>query len=64
MLRYIGNGFLKGVPARDLTDDEAKQYGEKRLLSSGLYQKPKETKQTKKYDYIPVIEEAEDDTRD
>ena len=38
MLKYIGNGsFLAGVPARDLSVAEVKQYGKKRLLDSGLY---------------------------
>ena len=48
-LIYIGNGeFLPGVPARDLTEAEVKQYGgEKALLESGLYTKPKSEK-TKK----------------
>lgn len=37
MLRYIGSGFIPGVPARDLTDAEAAQYGQDRLIASGLY---------------------------
>lgn len=43
MLRYVGDGaFLPGVPARDLTDDEAARYSarygdEKWLVESGLY---------------------------
>ena len=37
MLRYIGKGFLVGVPSRDLTDVEAAMYGRARLLDSGLY---------------------------
>lgn len=37
MLRYTGSGFLPGVPARDLTEDEVKQYGRARLLRTGLY---------------------------
>ncbi|GIK42447.1 MAG: hypothetical protein BroJett011_62800 [Chloroflexota bacterium] len=40
MLKYIGQGaFLPGVPARDLSAEEAKEYGEARLLKSGLYKK-------------------------
>lgn len=40
MYIYIGNGsYLPGVPARDLTDDEAKKYGSDRLEKSGLYRK-------------------------
>lgn len=47
MLKYIGNGGfipdLSGehVPARDLTDDEVKHFGESVLIKSGLYAKPK-----------------------
>lgn len=37
MLRYLGGGFLRGVPARDLTDAEAAHYGIGRLIASGLY---------------------------
>ena len=44
-LIYTGGGFggsLPNVPARDLTDEEVKQHGgEKELLASGLYEKPK-----------------------
>lgn len=51
MLRYIGNGWLPGIPARDISDAEipelAKQLDinpvtlESRLLRSGLYEKLK-----------------------
>lgn len=44
-MKYIGNGaFLPGVPDRDLTPDEVKQYGKQRLLDSGLYQEPPKPK--------------------
>ena len=36
-MKYIGGGFLQGVPARDLTEDEVRKYGKSRLLQSGLY---------------------------
>lgn len=36
-LTYVGGGFFAGVPARDLTEEEAKQYGRAQLLRSGLY---------------------------
>jgi hypothetical protein len=40
-LKYIGQGsFLHGVPARDLSEAEAAQYGgEQKLIASGLYAK-------------------------
>jgi hypothetical protein len=38
--RYIGDGAaLAGVPARDLTEKEAQEYGVRLLLSRGLYRK-------------------------
>jgi hypothetical protein len=43
MLKWIGNqkGIegIFGIPARDLTDEEVKQHGEKMLLDTGLYEK-------------------------
>ena len=36
-MKYLGGGFLYGVPARDLTGEEARKYGRERLLKSGLY---------------------------
>ena len=48
MLKYIGNGFLPGIPARDLTDTEVKKYGGvKFLLTTGLYAKPVKKKEVK-----------------
>jgi len=56
MLIYNGKGFLVGIPARDLTDEEVKQFGgEKKLLKSGLYEKeapqkaPKQKKEGEKW---------------
>ena len=39
-LKYLGGGFLPGVPARDLTRDEAVELGLdiSMLLGSGLYE--------------------------
>lgn len=37
MLRYIGPGYLLGVPARDLTDEETARFGAERLVATGLY---------------------------
>lgn len=31
-LRYVGRGFVPGVPARDLTEEEAEAYGREWLL--------------------------------
>jgi len=44
-MKYIGNGnWLPGIPARDLTEQEVKRFGEKMLIASGLYEKEKQTK--------------------
>lgn len=38
MMTYIGDGFLPGVPARDLSEDEVAAYGgAEALLACGLY---------------------------
>lgn len=37
-LKYIGQSFLPGVPARDLTAEEVEEHGgAKALIASGLY---------------------------
>jgi len=36
-MKYIGKGFLRGVPARDLKDYEVARYGYSYLVRSGLY---------------------------
>ena len=44
---YIGEGIvLHGIPARDLTAEEAEKYGgEDALLNTGLYATPEELEQ-------------------
>lgn len=37
MWKYKGGRSIIGVPARDLTDEEAEKYGKQRLRQSGLY---------------------------
>ena len=41
MMKYLGNGFLIGVPARDLTKEEVEALGlaPDELVESGLYGK-------------------------
>lgn len=53
MLKYKGGGFLRGVPARDLKDDEVARYGYSYLVRSGLYIPEKQEPQDK----APDIEE-------
>jgi len=38
-LKWNGKGFLVGIPARDLTEEEIKknEYDEQALVESGLY---------------------------
>ena len=38
MWKYVGPGWLPGIPARDLTDDEAKLH---KVEESALYEKIK-----------------------
>jgi len=42
---YKGKGWLPGVPARDLTDAEMKQY---QVEESGLYERAPDTRKTSK----------------
>jgi hypothetical protein len=45
MLKYIGKGFLTGIPARDLSEHEIKMYGGERfLLATGMWVRPKPKK--------------------
>jgi hypothetical protein len=44
MLRWKGSGWIPGVPARDLSEEEAKKFGKLRLIGSGLYEQVKEKK--------------------
>ena len=37
-MRYKGGGFLRGVPARDLKEDEVRKFGAHYLVRSGLYE--------------------------
>lgn len=50
-LIYQGHGFLIGVPARDLTYEEATQFDIKTLVNSGLY---------KRSDLVDVAAEKEE----
>jgi hypothetical protein len=43
-LKWLGLGTLYNVPGRDLSEEEAARFGERRLLASGLYERIKEKK--------------------
>ena len=61
MLKYIGKGFLPGIPARDLSDIEVQKYGGiKFLLSTGLFAKLKEKKEIIEVDLFEEGEEWQD----
>jgi len=41
-MKYVGKGaWMIGVPARDLSAEEVKKFGEERLLKSNLYEEVK-----------------------
>ncbi len=50
MWKYIGNGFLPGLPARDLADEEVELHGftPEELVTSGLYERVEEAKSEKR----------------
>lgn len=47
MARYLGGGFVPGIPARDLTGEEIALYGREMVEASGRYR-------------IEEVEETED----
>jgi hypothetical protein len=55
-VRYLGGGFLKNIPSRDLSADEVKRYGLERLLKSGLYEDLYPPKKTQ-VDYEVEVEQ-------
>ena len=56
MLKYIGNGFVPGIPARNLSEAEVKKYGGVDfLVSTGLFEEPIKVKKVK-----PKIEPDEE----
>ena len=42
MLKFVGSGFIDGVPMRDLSEDEVKKFDKEELIKSGLYIEIKE----------------------
>ena len=46
-MKYVGKGFLTGIPARDLTAVEVRWYGAERLERSGLYKEFKPLRKAK-----------------
>lgn len=56
MLKYIGKAFIVGVPARDLTDEEARRFGVKRLVATGLYE------EVRKKNFKETVKQADEDS--
>lgn len=61
MLRYIGKGFIRDIPARDLTEAEAEKYGIEGLVRSGLYEEVTVEKPHKKK-LKETVEQADEDS--
>ena len=60
MLKYIGNGFIPGIPAKDLNREQVKKYGGvKFLLETGLFEKVKPKRKIKVKVVKKTIEEGE-----
>ena len=65
-MRWLGNGFLVGIPARDLTAEEVKRYGREFLLSLGLYEEidPPKPKKAKEIEPEPLqADDIEEDSQ-
>ena len=65
IIRYVGagRGTVPGVPARDMTNDEAREYNIPALLRSGLYEleRPKRSYTRKVEPEETADEQAEKD---
>jgi len=58
MLKWNGKGFLYGIPARDLSDEEVEKYGGLvYLVGTGLYELVEEKK-------VPAKKQEEKDLED
>ena len=61
-MRWKGNGFYVGVPARDLSAEEVKRYGgRERLLALGLYEEIEQPKPKAKVVNKAMIPPPEDE---
>ena len=60
-LIFKGKGFFVGIPARNLTEEEANRHGREFLIASGLYAEPVTAKRKyqkpEKADDEPIINE-------
>ena len=63
-LRYKGGGFIVGIPASDLSQEQVDKFGLERLLATGLYedlQPPKPKKEPKPPKYEEEVEVLADE---
>lgn len=58
-LQYNGKGFLMGIPARNLTEEEIKknEYDEQVLVESGLYRVVESSEDTFEEDQPEIVQE-------
>ncbi|MBA4420271.1 MAG: hypothetical protein C0391_03915 [Anaerolinea sp.] len=47
LLKFVGKSWIPNIPARDLTDEEVKKFGEEYLVKTGLYIRVKEESRAK-----------------
>lgn len=62
MLKYIGKAFIVGIPARDLTDEEAEKYGKFTLIQSGLYEEVFSAEKPRKKNLKETAKQADKDS--
>ena len=62
MLRYVGKSFMVGIPARDLTDNEAEFYGRVTLVKSGLYVEVPSVERPRKKNLRETVKQADEDS--
>ena len=59
VLKYIGWGFLPGIPARDLSAEDVERYSDKdALIATGLYAEPEKPKRKAK---VAIVEADTED---
>jgi len=65
-IKYVGAGVasIPGVPARDMTNDEAREYDITALLRSGLYELERPPKPKRTYFKKEEIKEEPDEEQE
>jgi len=60
-MKWNGNGFYVGVPARDLSAEEVERYGKAFLLALGLYEEVEQPKPKRVYKPAPAEDQTSED---